>query len=130
MEPITGGVIRVLVLEDEAVVCPKMLLGEPDAVTAMVWFDLGAVDAESAWPTTEVDEQGRIAGLKTEVDDAAAGVGVAALCQLELEFVVDVMDACSTLDRFVAEEDVASLAAVRSHHDVMALMATDDVVAV
>ena len=115
MEAVTRRAIGVLALDDEPVVRAQLVAREPQAVVTLVGLDVGAVGSHGADPAVEIEEQRPVVGMEREGDDDAAGVGVAALEQLELELVVDLLDACRSRFRFRTLEDVASGAALGSH---------------
>ncbi len=93
MEAIAGGVVGVLVLDDDAVVGAKVLRWEPQAVPTVIRLHDGAIEAEPPCPAGEVHEQRRGGGVEVELDDGATRVCLAALGQLETQLIADVVDA-------------------------------------
>ena len=82
---------------------------------AVVRLHPGAVGANRAHASAEVEEERPIVGMQAESDDHAAGVCLAALDQLKLELVVDVLDARCSRFCFSALQNITSMAAVGTH---------------
>ena len=81
----------------------------------MVRLDVLAVGTHAGHAAAEIEEQRSVVGVHGEGDDGAASVCLAAFDQLELELVAHVLDSCRSRFGLGAVEDIASLAAVRTH---------------